>query len=81
MIAKDSILPGVANPSRSWRAPGRAAGGERRPRRRTAVARTGYDDVVDVHVMLCAIQRRHVVVTSDPDDMSRIDPALPVIRV
>jgi len=37
--------------------------------------------VIDVHVALCAIQRRHAVVTSDPDDMSRIDPALPIIRV
>lgn len=44
-------------------------------------ARTGHNDVIDVHVALCAIQRLHVVVTSDPDDMSRIDPGLPVIRV
>jgi hypothetical protein len=44
-------------------------------------ARTGHDDVIDVHVMLCARERRHVVVTSDPDDMSRIDPGLPVIGV
>jgi hypothetical protein len=44
-------------------------------------ARTGHDDVIDVHVALCAIERRHAVVTSDPDDMARIDPALPVIRV
>jgi hypothetical protein len=38
-------------------------------------------DVTDVHVALCARERRHAVVTSDPDDMARIDPALPVIRV
>lgn len=44
-------------------------------------ARTGHDDVIDVHVMLCARERRHAVVTSDPDDMSRIDPGLPLIRV
>jgi hypothetical protein len=44
-------------------------------------ARTGHDDVVDVHVALCARERRHAAVTSDPDDMSRIDPVLPVIRV
>ena len=43
-------------------------------------ARTGHDDVVDVHVALCAKERRHAVVTSDPDDISRIDPALSVIR-
>jgi hypothetical protein len=44
-------------------------------------ARTGHDDVIDVHMALCAIERRHAVVTSDPDDMARIEPALPVIRV
>lgn len=43
-------------------------------------ARTGHDDVIDVHVALCARERGHAVVTSDPDDMLRIDPALPVIR-
>jgi predicted nucleic acid-binding protein len=44
-------------------------------------ARTGHDDVIDVHLAICARERRHAVVTSDPDDLSRIDPALPVIRV
>ena len=44
-------------------------------------ARIRHDDVIDVHVALCARERRHAVVTSDPDDMARIDPALPVIRV
>jgi hypothetical protein len=43
--------------------------------------RIGHDDVIDVHVMLCARERQHAVVTSDPDDMFRIDPGLPVIRV
>lgn len=43
-------------------------------------ARSGHDDVIDVHVVLCARERGHAVVTSDPDDMLRIDPALPVIR-
>ena len=43
-------------------------------------ARTGHDDVVDVHVALCARERGHAVVTSDPGDISHIDPALPVIR-
>jgi len=43
-------------------------------------ARTGHDDVIDVHVALCARERHHAVVTSDPDDMLRINPALPVIR-
>jgi hypothetical protein len=44
-------------------------------------ARTGHDDVIDVHVALCARERRHAVVTSDPDDLSRIDAGLPLIRV
>jgi len=44
-------------------------------------ASTRHDDVIDVHVALCARERRHAVVTSDPDDMARIDAALPVIRV
>ena len=43
-------------------------------------ARSGLDDVVDVHVALCAMERGHAVVTSDPDEMLRIDPTLPVIR-
>jgi len=43
-------------------------------------ARTGHDDVIDVHVALCARERHHAVVTSDPDDMLRINPALPVIK-
>ena len=43
-------------------------------------ARSGHDDVIDVHVALCARERRHAVITSDPDDISRVDPAVPVIR-
>jgi hypothetical protein len=42
---------------------------------------TGHHDVVDVHVALCARQRRHAVVTSDLDDLRLIDPDLPLIRV
>ena len=34
-------------------------------------ARTGHDDVIDVHVAICARERRHAVVTSDPDDLFR----------
>ena len=43
-------------------------------------ARSGHDDVIDVHVALCARERRHAVITSDPDDISRVDPRLPIIR-
>ena len=42
-------------------------------------ARSGHD-VIDVHVALCARERRHAVITSDPDDISRVDPRLPIIR-
>lgn len=44
-------------------------------------ATSGHTDVVDVHVALCAQQRNHAVMTSDPDDITRIAPALPLIRV
>ena len=44
-------------------------------------ARTGHDDVIDVHVAVCARERNHAVVTSDPGDLSRIDPDLPLIKV
>jgi hypothetical protein len=42
---------------------------------------TNHDDVVDVHVVLCARQRHHAVATSDPRDIARIDPAVPRILV
>jgi hypothetical protein len=43
-------------------------------------ARTGHDDVIDVHVAMCARERSHAVVTSAPGDISRIDPEIPLIR-
>lgn len=42
---------------------------------------TGHADVVDVHVALTARRLRHVVVTSDPDDIARVDPTLDLIVV
>jgi hypothetical protein len=42
---------------------------------------SGHTDVVDVHVVLCARQRQHAVVTSDPGDIARIDPSVPRIVV
>lgn len=42
-------------------------------------ARSGATDVVDVSVAVCARRRGHVVVTSDPDDLLRIDPDLDLI--
>jgi hypothetical protein len=34
---------------------------------------TGTSDVVDASVVLCARARRHRIVTSDPDDLRRLD--------
>ena len=39
---------------------------------------TGHPDVVDAHVAWHARARRHLVVTSDPDDMRALDPSLPL---
>lgn len=44
-------------------------------------ARSGHADVIDVHVALCARERHHAVVTSDPDDIAQVDPTLATIRV
>jgi DNA-binding NarL/FixJ family response regulator len=44
-------------------------------------AASGHDDVVDVHVVLCARQRNHAIVTSDPRDIARIDATVPRILV
>lgn len=38
-------------------------------------------DVVDASVVLCARARKHRVVTSDPDDLRRLDPKLELIEV
>ena len=45
---------------------------------RCAVTRTA--DIVDVSVAICASDRGHPVVTSDPDDIALIDPALILVR-
>lgn len=42
-------------------------------------ASTGHHDVVDVHVALCARERGHAVLTSDPDDIARVDGDIPLI--
>jgi hypothetical protein len=39
-------------------------------------AQTGAKDVVDTSVVVCARQRRHRVVTSDPGDLRAIGPEL-----
>ena len=46
---------------------------------RCAATRTA--DIVDVSVAICASDRGHPVITSDPDDIAVIDPALILIRL
>ncbi|MGH3814575.1 MAG: PIN domain-containing protein [Pseudonocardiaceae bacterium] len=43
------------------------------------VARSGHQDVVDVSVALCAAERGHVVLTTDPGDVAAVDPHLALI--
>ena len=45
------------------------------------VARSGHHDVVDASVALCAAERGHVVLTSDPDDVAAVDPRLALITL
>ena len=45
------------------------------------LAATGSADVADAHVVLCARRRGHRVVTSDPDDLRRLDGALALIVI
>ena len=40
----------------------------------TLLAATGTSDIVDAHVVLVARQHRAVILTSDPDDLRRLDP-------
>ena len=42
---------------------------------------SGHADVVDVHVVVHARRHGHRVVTSDPDDLLRVDPTLPIIEI
>jgi predicted nucleic acid-binding protein len=45
------------------------------------LARTGTSDITDAHVVVCAQARGHAVVTSDPLDITRLNPKLRVIAV
>lgn len=45
------------------------------------LAKRGTSDVADAHVVICAQEAGHAVITSDPFDLRRLDPGLPVIRV
>jgi hypothetical protein len=43
------------------------------------LAASGTSDVVDAHVVICALRSRQSIVTSDPDDLTRLDPAAQLI--
>jgi predicted nucleic acid-binding protein len=45
------------------------------------LASSGTSDVVDAHVVICARRSAQRVITSDPDDLSHLDPALELIIV
>ncbi len=45
------------------------------------LAATRTTDIVDAHVVICARRAEQVVVTSDADDLRRLDPGLQLVRV
>lgn len=45
------------------------------------LAASGTSDVVDAHVVVCAKRSHQRVVTSDPEDLARLDPRIELIIV
>jgi len=45
------------------------------------LAASGTSDITDAHVVICARRAGQRVVTSDPDDLHRLDPELPLIEL
>lgn len=45
------------------------------------LATSGTTDIADAHVVICARRNGQHVVTSDPDDLCRLDPYLDVVKV
>ena len=45
------------------------------------LATSGTSDIADAHVVICARRAAQQVVTSDPDDLHRLDPQLDVVVV
>jgi predicted nucleic acid-binding protein len=43
------------------------------------LAASGTADIADAHVVICARRAGQTIVTSDPTDLSALDPALPLI--
>jgi hypothetical protein len=44
-------------------------------------ARSGHHDVVDASGVLCAAERGHIVLTSDPNDLAAVNPRLALITL
>ncbi len=38
-------------------------------------------DIADAHVVICAKRAKQVIVTSDPDDLARLDPSATLVRI
>lgn len=57
-----------------WDAPSALAAG-------VLCGRTGTSDVIDASVAICAQERGHAVMTSDPDDLAALHSGLPLIIV
>lgn len=45
------------------------------------LAASGTSDIADAHVVVCARRAGQAIVTSDPDDLRRLDPAAQVISL
>ena len=45
------------------------------------LAASGTADIVDAHVVICARRAQQRVATSDPDDLRRLDPSLPLLSL
>ena len=45
------------------------------------LARTSTSDITDAHVVICAQTAGYAIITSDPIDLKRLDPALRLIRI
>jgi predicted nucleic acid-binding protein len=45
------------------------------------LARTRTSDITDAHVVVCAQTTGYAILTSDPLDLKRLDPALRLIRI
>ena len=45
------------------------------------LAGSGTTDIADAHVVVCARRAGQPVVTSDPGDLQRLDPGLPLVVI